>query len=457
MVTPTMTASSSRRVAQLSLTRLSTRLLCLPRLLHTILDYVFALTVIGMTSSACAAAARSPDPNLIARGAYLAKVGDCAACHTAPGTPDFSGGFAVKSPLGTIYSSNITPDPTSGIGNFSFDDFARALREGVSKDGTHLYPAMPYASFTKVGDDDVRALYAYFLHGVKPVHSQPPETKLPFPFNQRWGLWFWDLAFKPHGRFEPRTDRSVEWNRGAYLVQGLGHCGACHTPRGPAYEELGYDDHSISYLTGGVNDHWYASNLSADPASGLGRWTASELVEFLRHGVNTHGIVFGSMKQTFDESLSAFSAQDLAAVAVYLKSFPGAGRYGNYSPGSKAAADTQHALDTGEAELPGAGIYLSACAQCHGSNGAGIAHRAPALAGNPAVLGENPSSVIRIVLEGGETPSLANGAPETMPAFNQRLNDNEIAAVVTLIRQAWGNQADPVSQRTVRVLRRSLR
>ena len=178
------------------------------------------------------------DAARIARGDYLAKAADCAGCHTAPkGGAPFAGGLGMASPFGTIVSSNITPDPQYGIGAYSYEDFARTLRKGVARGGKHLYPAMPYPSYSKITDDDMRALYAYFMHGVQPVHTEPPSTRLPFPFNQRWVLAFWNLAFAPNGVYEPRNDRDAQWNRGAYLVQGLGHCGACHTPRGPAFEE----------------------------------------------------------------------------------------------------------------------------------------------------------------------------------------------------------------------------
>ena len=191
------------------------------------------------------------DAALIARGDYLAKAADCAGCHTAPkgGTP-FAGGLGMASPFGTIVSSNITPDPQYGIGAYGYEDFARTLREGVARGGKHLYPAMPYPSYSKITDDDMRALYAYFMHGVQPVHTQPPATKLPFPFNQRWVLAFWNLAFAPSGVYEPRNGRDAQWNRGAYLVQALGHCGACHTPRGPAFEERAYTEND------GCLPHW---------------------------------------------------------------------------------------------------------------------------------------------------------------------------------------------------------
>jgi len=214
----------------------------------------------------------------ISKGAYLARVGDCVACHTAgPQSPPFAGGLPLNSPFGKIYSSNITPDMVNGIGNYTFDDFSRAVRNGIAKDGRRLYPAMPYASFTFITDDDIRALYAYFINEVKPVNYKPPQTKLPFPFNIRLSLFFWDALFVKHERFKPHIDRDAQWNRGAYLVQSLGHCGACHTPRGLAFQEKAYTESSPVYLKGAVVDNWFATNLTGDPASGLGRWSETDI------------------------------------------------------------------------------------------------------------------------------------------------------------------------------------
>ncbi len=243
---------------------------------------VIVTCLLSFARQACGQTADQP---LIARGEYLAKAGDCAGCHTAPkGGAPFAGGLGMASPFGTIVSSNITPDKQYGIGEYTYDDFARTLREGVARGGKHLYPAMPYPSFSKIDDDDMHALYAYFLHGVQPVAKAAAPTRLPFPFNQRWALAFWNFAFAPKGLYAVRTDHDAQWNRGAYLVQSLGHCGACHTPRGPAYEERGYTESSRLYLTGGTNDHWFAPNLTGDPGAGLGRVHEAEIAAFLKSG-----------------------------------------------------------------------------------------------------------------------------------------------------------------------------
>ncbi|WP_143749539.1 c-type cytochrome, partial [Caballeronia arvi] len=235
------------------------------------------------SSETVAAHANNDDAALIERGRYLASAADCAGCHTAPkGGAPFAGGLGLNSPFGTIVSSNITPDRQYGIGRYSYEDFARTLRDGIAKGDKHLYPAMPYPSYSKITNEDMRALYAYFMGGVAPVHAAPAPTRLPFPFNQRWVLTLWNLAFAPTGEFKPRDGRDAQWNRGAYLVQSLGHCGACHTPRGPAFEERGYTEASSLYLTGGTNDHWFAPNLTTDVGSGLGRIRAEDIAAFLK-------------------------------------------------------------------------------------------------------------------------------------------------------------------------------
>ena len=360
----------------------------------------------------------------------------------------------MASPFGTIVSSNITPDPQYGIGAYSYEDFARTLREGVARGGKHLYPAMPYPSYSKITDDDMRALYAYFMHGVQPVHTQPPATKLPFPFNQRWVLAFWNLAFAPNGVYEPRNGRDAQWNRGAYLVQALGHCGACHTPRGPAFEERAYTESSDAYLTGGENDHWFAPNLTADPGSGLGRVPAEHIASFLKNGHGGGLVTFGSMVQVVEDSTQYMSDDDLNAIARYLKSLPAQRPSGAYEPASLRARQGVEALRTGAVQRPGAGMFLSFCAKCHQADGMGKPLKYPRLAGNPAVLAADPSSLIRLLVEGGQSPQTTSGPPrEKMPAFDKKLTSEEMAQVLTFVRSTWGNSAAPVTTRQVITLR----
>ncbi|MCI0151754.1 cytochrome c [Paraburkholderia sediminicola] len=400
------------------------------------------------------------DAALITRGAYLAKAADCAGCHTAApagGQPGheaspvpFAGGLGMASPFGTIYSSNITPDPANGIGRYTYDDFARVLREGIAPGGKRLYPAMPFPSFAKINNDDMHALYAYFMHGVQPVAQPAPQTRLPFPFSQRWALMFWDWAFVPGGQYVSQPGRDAQWNRGAYLVQSLGHCGACHTPRGPAYEERGYDGDAHLYLTGGTNDHWFAPNLTGDPGSGLGRVPAQDIAAFLRSGHGGGLVTFGSMVQVVEDSTQYLSEDDLAAIAAYLKSLPPRESAGLYDMHSRAAQQTVRALRTGDVERPGAGIFQSYCARCHQSDGLGVFQKYPRLAGNPAVLAPQTTSLVRLLVEGGASPHTQQGPlSRKMPSFADQLTSEEMAQVLTFIRNTWGNAAPPVTTRDV--------
>jgi mono/diheme cytochrome c family protein len=396
--------------------------------------------------------------HVLARGEYLAKAADCAGCHTAPqGGAPYAGGLGLGSPFGTIVSTNITPDPRFGIGRYTYDEFARALRAGVAKDGKRLYPAMPYASFTKIRDDDMHALYAYFMHGVAPVAKPSPPSDVAFPFNQRWALRFWQWIFIPHGVYEPRADRDAQWNRGAYLVQSLGHCGACHTPRGAAYQERGYDESSNSYLVGGVNDHWFAPNLTGDPGAGLGRLSAQDIASFLKTGHGAGVVAYGSMVEQIEDSSQYLTDEDLAAIARYLKSLPAQQPYGTYAPHADVARSPQNGSRVPDALSTGYNVYQSFCARCHRDDGKGVPNAFPALAGNPSVLAENTTSLIRLLVEGGNSPSTLTGPPrQQMPRYADTLADVQIAQVLTYIRGAWGNNAQPITANDVSSLRQLL-
>ncbi|WP_321809653.1 cytochrome c [Burkholderia sp. BCC1985] len=404
-----------------------------------------------------AAAAASADAATIARGRYLAFAGDCAACHDAADHTPYAGGQPVNSPFGPIYAPNITPDTAHGIGDYTLRQFDDALRRGVRADGSRLYPAMPYPSFARMTDDDVRALYAYFMRGVAPSANAAKRTQLPFPFNQRWALALWSLAFANRDRYAPQPSQSPEWNRGAYLVQGLGHCGACHTPRGPAYNERGYDERSPAFLTGGINDHWFAPNLTGADADGLGRWTTDDLAAFLRSGHAVRGAVFGAMAPVVAESTARLTDADRHAIAVYLKSLPAqptaaTNPLGVGVPRLTAAGPRPE----GGQQAPGAGVYAGFCARCHGADGAGVPERGPPLAGNSAVLAADPTSAIRIVVEGARPAPGTHGPVQRMPAMRGVLTSSEIAAVVSYVRGAWGNRAAPVSEQDVRRLRAAI-
>lgn len=393
---------------------------------------------------------------LVTRGAYLAIIADCTGCHTAGSDhPAFGGGLAINSPFGTIYSTNITPDPETGIGRYSYEDFSRAVRGGIRKDGKRLYPAMPYPSFTAMSDTDVRALYAYFMHGVKPVRHTPSQTRLPFPFSQRWTLKFWDLAFVEHKRFEPHADNGEKWNRGAYLVQALGHCGACHTPRGLAYQEKAYSETSSDYLTGAMIENWFAPELTGNNASGLGRWSEEEIAAFLKTGHSGHTVAFGSMVTVIENSTQHLRQEDLDAIAHYLKSLPAGEEKSSYNPRRTPAAVIPVGMI--RFEKPGAGIYSGFCAKCHRPEGKGKPPKYPPLAGSSIVLSANASSLIRLMLEGGKGPWTKTGPkPEKMPGYAERFTDREIAEVLTFIRNSWGNKAAPVTTRDVYLMRKAL-
>ncbi|SDB90002.1 Cytochrome c, mono-and diheme variants [Paraburkholderia lycopersici] len=418
--------------------------------------YVAVLALLGGCERDAPFATTKPPPDAaqIALGEKLAKAGDCASCHDSARREPFAGGLAVNSPFGPIYASNITPDPVHGIGDYTPAQFAAALQRGAAPGGKRLYPAMPYPSFAALDSHDVNALYQYFMYGVKPVANATPQTHLPFPFDQRWVMTFWRLAFAQHGRFEPDPARSAQWNHGAWLVQGLGHCGACHTPRGPAYNEMGYTQSSPLYLTGGVIDHWYAPNLTGDPGSGLGRWSADDIAVFLRDGHNGRAYAFGAMAPVVEASTQYLSDDDLHAIAVYLKSLPARKASGHYAGTPAARAATMAALEGGTPERPGAGLYLSYCAKCHAADGDGKPGQAPPLAGSSLALASDPTSMLRLIVEGSESPQTSGGGtPRKMPAFRTPFTDSEIAQVASFVRGAWGNDAAPVAPAEVTRLR----
>ncbi|HDR9790076.1 TPA: cytochrome c, partial [Burkholderia cepacia ATCC 25416] len=407
---------------------------------------------------AVAAAAADTDTATIARGRYLARAGDCSACHDAADHTPYAGGQPVNSPFGPIYAPNITPDPVHGIGNYTLRQFDDALRRGVRADGGRLYPAMPYPSFARLSDDDVRALYAYFMRGVAPSPNVARLTQLPFPFDQRWALALWSAAFANRDRFMPQPSQSAEWNRGAYLVQGPGHCGACHTPRGPGFNERGYDERSAAFLTGGINDHWFAPNLTGADTDGLGNWSVDDIAAFLRDGHAVRGAVFGAMAPVVGESTALLTDADRRAIAVYLKSLPArptaaTNPLGIGTPRLTAAGPRPE----GGQQAPGAGVYAGFCARCHGAAGTGVRDHGPPLAGNSAVLAADPTSAIRIVVEGARPAPGEPGLMRRMPSMRGTLTSSEIASVVSYVRGAWGNRAAPVSEQEVRRLRKAIR
>lgn len=396
-------------------------------------------------------------PATIERGRYLVTSADCIACHTMPKGKPFAGGLALDSPVGQIYSTNITPDRKNGIGDYTLDDFDHALRHGIAKRGDTLYPAMPFPSYAHMTPDDIAAMYAYLMHDVEPVDSPNHDTKIRWPLSARWPLAIWRKLFGPAPAV-PATDRERYADpriaRGAYLVQGPGHCGSCHTPRAVTMQEKALDDTSPLYLSGGMRvDGWVPVNLRGS-ADGLGSWSVDDIVASLKTGRNaTHAVIGSAMSDVVFHSLQYLSDDDLGAIAVYLKSLPGdAG-----GPSYVADPRTANELRNGINPTRGAELYVDNCAACHATSGLGRTHALPAIAGNSSVLTKDPGSMIRLILAGSELPATAE-APSAlgMPAFGWRLSDAETAELLSFVRNSWGNHAPAVSAAQVRRIRAAL-
>ena len=411
------------------------------------------IATLALLGSFSAVAAQEDQQTLIKQGEYLARAGDCVACHTAKDGKPFAGGLPMETPIGMIYSTNITPDK-SGIGAYSFDDFDKAVRHGIAKNGDTLYPAMPYPSYARVTETDMQALYAYFMNGVKPVAQENKAVDIPWPLSMRWPLAMWRWTFAPAvADFTPVTGQDPVVSRGAYLVEGLGHCGACHTPRALTMQEkaLSAGD-SSAFLSGSSPlEGWIAKNLRGDHKDGLGSWNEEQLVQFLKTGRSDRSAVFGGMSDVIVHSMQYMSEADLTAIARYLKSLPAvdaADMPHQYDP---AVAD---ALWNGDDSKRGAAVYIDNCAACHRTDGHGYTRVFPALAGNPVLLSDDPTSLIHIVLKGGTLPA-THTAPSTftMPAFDWRLSDQEVADVVNFIRTSWGNKGGDVKAADVKGLR----
>jgi mono/diheme cytochrome c family protein len=388
---------------------------------------------------------------MIARGAYLARMGDCAACHSVEGLPPYSGGLRMQTPIGAIYTSNITPDRQHGIGAYTLSDFDRALRFGVAN-GHTLYPAMPYSAYSSTTADDVSALYAYFMHDVLPAPVPKRDNEIPFPLSMRWPLTIWRWAFAPQARPFQLQSGDAMLRRGAYIVEGLGHCGDCHTPRGPALQvrALSAADGPV-YLSGAIIDGWHAPSLRNGDRTTVGAWSEQDIAQFLRTGSNRHGIAFASMNEVLANSTQFLSEADAAAAAHFLKSLK-----------DPVASKEQYAYDAavslslrnGDASARGAQLYLDNCAACHRPDGKGYEGVFPALAGNQVVLAAPANSVIRIVLQGMQTARTASTPAQfSMPSFAQRLSDQEVADVATFVRSSWGNRAPAVQAAEVKHLR----
>ncbi|MDT3679698.1 MAG: c-type cytochrome [Burkholderiaceae bacterium] len=367
----------------------------------------------------------------VERGAYLARLGNCRGCHTAAGAPPFTGGRAIDTPFGTVYGTNLTPDAETGIGNWSAEDFWNAMHEGRAKDGRLLYPAFPYPYFTLVTREDSDALYT-FLRSVPAARKPNRPHALRFPFDRQASLTFWRaMSFEP-ARFEADGQRSAEWNRGAYLVRGLGHCGACHSPRDFLGAAVTSTELAGETLPAG---QWYAPSLTDPAQAGVALRSIDEAVDLLKTGRSAHASVLGPMAEIVFDSLQHASDADLRAMVVFLRSLPQEKTGAVASPMPDAQA-----MDRGRK------LYEDRCADCHGEQGQGARDAIPALDGNRVVTMSPPANLIRIVLDGGFPPATAgNPRPYGMPPFAQSLGDDELAALATFLRNAWGNRASAVS------------
>jgi mono/diheme cytochrome c family protein len=382
------------------------------------------------------------DEAAVARGRYLAILGDCAGCHTLPHGAAFTGGLSFNTPFGTIYSTNITPDRDTGIGGWSEADFSRALHDGVAPGGKHLYPALPYVYFTRITPQETSDLFAY-LKTLAPVHRPATPNKLMFPFNLRFGMIFWNWLYLNKTPPALPANTSAPWQRGEYLVNSLGHCAACHTPK-----DILFGDVNSKPLGGGLVDHWFANTLTGSKTDGLGSWSQADVEKFLATGISRHATATGSMAEKVSSSTSHMTDQDRAAIAAYLKSLP---------------AQPPLAFETPRREqmARGQGVFAAQCETCHAVPGGkphpdqGSLAGYPNLAGDSLVMGNDPTTVLRIILEGATPPPAPKAEPKPMPSF-AKLDDGEIADVASYIRNAWGNSAPPVSATAAHVLRRGL-
>jgi mono/diheme cytochrome c family protein len=379
-----------------------------------------------------------PNADLIRRGRYLTIAGDCVSCHTRRGGRPFEGGLGLETPFGIIYSANLTSDRDHGIGAWTPEQFFHALHDGLAPGGRHLYPALPYPHFTIVSRADSDAILTY-LKTVPAVHYLQPANRLPFPVDIRASLIGWNaFEFSPHG-FEANPAMSAQWNRGAYLVEGLGHCGACHTPK----NALGAEQHDQAYR-GAAVESWVAPDLTGNPRTGLGRWSGGDIVQYLRTGRNVHANAAGLMAEVVAYSTSLLSDSDLAAIAAYLKSLPA-------SPTLSSPAPDEAAMRAGSA------IFFDACTACHLGGGRGQAGMFPPLRGSGVAQQRDSTGVIRLILAGGRTaPTLSRPSSQSMPSFAWKLSDQEVADVATYVRNSWGNRAPQVDVHQVAAVRSKL-
>jgi mono/diheme cytochrome c family protein len=396
-----------------------------------------------LLAGSAAARAQYPDKQsfeVIEHGRYMASAADCTACHTAPGGRPFAGGGALETPFGILLAPNVTPDIATGIGGWTDDQFVNAVQIGIGHGGIHLYPAMPYTYYTKMTREDVIAIRAY-LDTVEPVRNLVQANQLPFPFNQREAMVGWNALYFTPGEFKPDPGKTAEWNRGSYLVEGVEHCGLCHTPK----NAMGGDENSRA-MQGSVLQNWFAPDLTGSRRLGIGDWTIEDIALYLKTGRNRYDIASGPMADAVTHSTSHLTDAELRAIAVYLKDLSPGG-----SVPSQPVSAQNPAMQRGEA------IYNERCAACHTVAGEGIVGLFPRLNGAPLVQQSQATSLIRVVLEGSRAVATEE-APTgpAMPSFAWQLSDADVAAVVTYIRNAWGNAAPAVSAGEVANMRQTL-
>jgi len=425
------------------------------------------LTFLASTAAAgpCHAAEPADQPAAVtSRGEYLATAADCAACHTAPRGRPFAGGLPIGTPLGTIYSTNITPSADFGIGRYTEEDFSRALRRGVRRDSANLYPAMPYTSYAKFTEDDVRALYVYFTQAVKPVEEPAPPTQLPFPMNIRASMLAWNLLFLDTAAFVPEPHQTAEWNRGAYLVQGAAHCSTCHTPRGFLMQE-----ESSRALSGAQVGPWYAPNITSDPISGIGRWTKDELAAYLRTGhVSGKAQAAGSMAEAVQDSFQHLAAADIDAIATYVKSVPAvhdpADDVSRFTAGKMfselaASRGRDGIASDSDADPSGAALFQGNCSSCHAAGGQGSKDGYyPSLFTNSATGAKNATNLIAAILYGVDRTTSRGQA--FMPGFGGHatdanpLSDRNIVALGNYVLAHYGSADTAITEPQVAEERR---
>ncbi|HEV7985958.1 MAG TPA: cytochrome c [Steroidobacteraceae bacterium] len=384
--------------------------------------------------------------SLIERGEYLARAADCEVCHTAEGGTPYAGGRAFVLPFGTLYSTNITPDPTTGIGGYTDANFLDAMHKGIGRDNTKLYPAMPYASYTYMSDADALAIMAY-LFSLPPVKAPAPQNSLAFPFNQRSLMSVWSLLFNSDKRFEPNVERSAQWNRGAYLAEAMGHCGECHTPR-----NLFFALNNRQKFAGAVQAGWRAYNITPDKDSGIGGWSDADLAHYLSLGhADGRGTAAGPMGEAVDASLKFLKPDDIGALVAYLRSVTSKSSSDLPQPRANPAPRTPSDSQTARVDPHGKAVYEGACAGCHGWSGESPIIPAADLTGTRAVNDPTATNVVQVIIRGG--PRHVANDPSNMPAFGSTYSDEEIASVANYVTARFGAKGSELTAANVAKLR----